>query len=98
MHDATIQGIESRFDALSPLLNEQLRRQWAGAEARSLGWGGISMVHQATGLARNTISRGLEELEQRERDASVLSSLRLRVPGGGRNRASASKFNGSIFA
>jgi len=88
MHDAiVIQGIEKRFVALSPLLNERLRRQWAAAEARALGWGGVLTVSQVTGLARNTISRGLEELNLREEGKEALAGERLRTPGGGRKAA-----------
>ena len=39
-----------------------MRRQWAASEAISLGWGGVSLVSSATGLARNTIAVGLGEL------------------------------------
>ncbi len=88
MHDALIiQGIESRFVALSPLMNERLRRQWAAAEARALGWGGVLTVSQVTGLSRNTISRGLEELALQERGSQILPATRLRTPGGGRKAA-----------
>jgi hypothetical protein len=36
-------------------LNERRCRQWAAAEARVLGWGGLSLVALATGLSRPTI-------------------------------------------
>jgi hypothetical protein len=42
-------------------LNERGRRVWAAAEAQTLGWGAISLVSAATGLARNTIQAGLRE-------------------------------------
>jgi transposase len=85
MHDAaTIQGIEVRFAAMSQLLNERLRRQWAAAEARALGWGGVLTVSRATGMSRNTIARGSEELVEHEKASQVLPSLRLRSAGGGR--------------
>ena len=34
------------------------------AEARELGWGGISFVARATVLSRPTITAGLQELDQ----------------------------------
>jgi len=66
-------------------MDERHRRLWAGTEARALGRGGIALVARATGLARNTIVRGLAELAQRR----PLSPARVRRRGGGRKRASA---------
>ena len=51
----TIEGIRRKFIALSPVMDERMRRQWAASEAALLGWGGVSAVATATGLARNTI-------------------------------------------
>lgn len=83
MHDAqVIQGIEFRYAALASRLDERLRRQWAAAEARSLGWGGVTAVSQATGIARNTITRGMKELDQ-----GVGGVVPVRSPGGGRKAA-----------
>jgi hypothetical protein len=60
-----------------------MRRQWAAAEARELGWGGITAVGLATGLSRTTITAGLAELDlPPERRAS--EAPRVRRPGGGR--------------
>ena len=88
MHDATVvQGIESRYGALSSLMDERMRRQWAAAEAKSLGWGGVLAVSYATGISRNTIARGLAELKVRKGKRNVAPSTRLRKPGGGRKRA-----------
>lgn len=47
-----------------------------------MGRGGIAVVTRATGLARNTVVRGLRELE----NASPLDAERVRQPGGGRKR------------
>jgi hypothetical protein len=87
MQDATaIQGIESRYAALATLMDERMRRQWAAAEARSYGWGGMRAVRRATGLSPNTIAKGLVELEAREANPSVVRESRLRKPGAGRKR------------
>lgn len=52
MHDANvIEGIRKKFLALSPVMDERVRRQWAASEAAVLGWGGITAVAEATGLA-----------------------------------------------
>ena len=85
MHDAAVlDGISKRYLALLPILNERLRRQWAAAEARTLGWGGVLIVSRATGMSRNTISQGLKDLDQSQVDATSSTSTRLRKPGGGR--------------
>src|SRR5579864_1544263 len=65
---------------MAPLLDERSRRRWAASEARMIGHGGVSAVAEATGLARRTIYRGLEHLEDR---ASV-GNDRVRRRGGGR--------------
>jgi hypothetical protein len=64
-------------------MNERMRRQWAASEASDLGWGGVASVAIATGLARNTISVGLRELEHRRNHPRAEVSLRIRQVGGG---------------
>jgi hypothetical protein len=79
---AAIIGIASRYAALSGRMDERLRRQWAAAEAKAYGWGGLRAVNMATGVAINTIKHGLEELAK----PGAQQSTRLRKPGGGRKR------------
>ncbi len=84
MQDATvIERIRRMYRTLSPEMDERMRRQWAAAEARELGWGGVTLVAQASGLSRTTITAGLRELDlpptQRQAEA-----VRVRRPGGGR--------------
>ena len=84
MQDAeVIARVRRKFRALRPGMDERLRRQWAAAEARELGRGGVSTVARATGMSRTTITVGLHEiklpLKQRQQDA-----LRVRRAGGGR--------------
>lgn len=78
-----IKSIRRKFRALRPGMDERLRRQWAAAEARELGRGGVTAVARATGMSRTTITAGNHELElptkQREQEA-----MRVRRPGGGR--------------
>ena len=52
-----------------------------GAEAKALGWGGISRVAQATGASRVTIYKALKEIKYHP-----FVSERVRNPGGGRKR------------
>ena len=58
-----IERIREKYLAVITDLNERGRRHWAAAEARSLGWGGISAVAQATGLSDRTIRTGIRELD-----------------------------------
>jgi hypothetical protein len=82
-----IQGIEARYTALAPLLDERMRRQWAAAEAQAYGWGGVRAVSRAIGMSPNTIVKGLAELAARSEDPEAPVETRLRVAGGGRLRA-----------
>ena len=75
--------IRAKYRTLAPTMNERVCRLWAGTEARALGHGGIAIVARATGLARNTIRRGLQELAT----PGALPPARARRPGGGRKRA-----------
>ena len=83
---AAIRGIESRYATLSSLMDERVRRQWAAAEAKSYGWGGVRAVSCATGLSRNTIAKGLAELAARESNPTAPRPNRLRGTGAGRKR------------
>jgi hypothetical protein len=80
----TIECVRQKYLALSPVMDERMRRHWAAAEASILGWGGVTTVSAATGLARNTIAIGLRELEHRRAHPDQAVAVRLRGPGGGR--------------
>lgn len=85
MQDASaIERIRGKYVVLSPAMDERLRRQWAAAEAVSLGWGGVSVVSCATGLSRNTIAVGVRELELRQGNPAASAAARVRQPGAGR--------------
>jgi transposase len=87
MHDArTTERIRHKFLALSPVMDERMRRQWAATEAAALGWGGITGVAEATGLAWNTIKAGMRELDRRAADPREPVADRIRRPGAGRKR------------
>jgi len=83
---ATVERIRRKYVVLSPAMDERLRRQWAAAEASTIGWGGVSVVSLATGLARNTVAIGVHELEQRRQHPEAPVSARLRRVGAGRKR------------
>jgi hypothetical protein len=85
---ATLEAIRAKFELLQPLMTERLRRQWAACEARTLGRGGVTLVAQATGLSRTTITSGLRELRQRaEQPQDDLTPERIRAFGAGRPAA-----------
>jgi len=75
----TGQQLITKLKGILPHLNEKQKRLLLAAEAKALGWGGISRVAQATGVSRGTIHKALEEIE-----SSLLVSERIRKPGGGR--------------
>jgi hypothetical protein len=83
---AAIDQIRRKFQSLDVVLDERSRRQWAAAEAKELGYGGVSAVARATGFARDTIQLGLRELEYRHQHPNVPTPDRLRKPGGGRKQ------------
>jgi hypothetical protein len=74
------QGIQQRYEGLSPVLNEQGLRLFAATEARAYGHGGVSLVSRITGIARSTICRGIREIAEKRQ----LEAGRIRKPGGGR--------------
>jgi len=75
-------NLREKYRAISGVLDERGLRVWAAAEARSLPYGGISFLAQATGLSRTTIHAGIRELEKGKR--KTLPAGRSRRPGGGR--------------
>ena len=78
--------VEDKYDKLSLLMNEKLRRRWAACEALALGRGGISAVAAATGLSRTTIRKGIEEVRHQFPDlAANINLQRVREPGAGRH-------------
>lgn len=80
------EGIEAvlaaKFQVLLPHLDERQRRLAIGAEALSLGHGGIRLVTAAAGVREGTVSRGSAELSSGQ---ALLG--RVRRPGGCRKKA-----------
>jgi len=66
--------------------NERVRRLWAAMEAKKIGWGGITIVAEATGIAHSTIRRGMRELKELQTGQSEMCLERSRCPGGGRKK------------
>src|SRR5437762_2517419 len=81
-NEETVRKLAAKFGAVFPHLDERQRRLLLGAEARSLGHGGIRLAARAAGVREATVSLGVAEL------ASGAGRLgRARRPGGGRKRA-----------
>ena len=59
-------GIRQRFEALSPLLDEQLLRRFVAAEAIAAGYGGVSLVSRITNFA---VARSIAALTKSTRTA-----------------------------
>ena len=76
-----VEGLAAKFAALLPHLDERQRRLAMGAEARSLGHGGIKAVAEAAGVSAVTVSAGVAELEGGGEPLG-----RARAPGGGRKK------------
>ena len=78
-----IVDIRRRWRQAASFLDERARRLFAANEALAQGHGGVTATSIATGLARSTIDRGIQELGS---SGNALGT-RLRRPGGGRKSA-----------
>ena len=74
-----VDSLRAKFEAVLPHLDERAQRLVLGAEARSLGHGGIVAVARASGSARSRVSEGVAELESGHEPLG-----RVRRLGGGR--------------
>jgi len=80
---AVAEGVQRRILRMWPYLNERQRRLLLGAEARELGWGGVSTIAVAVGVSRSTVTNAVAELEL----PTELPEGRSRRAGGGRKSA-----------
>jgi hypothetical protein len=78
-----LDDIRSRWQLVAPFLDERGRRLFAANEALALGFGGVTATALATGIARSTINRGIDELQSARNDID----RRVRRPGAGRKSA-----------
>ena len=74
--------LHTSINRLVAALDEKHRRQFAGLLASQFGHGGIGYLSKITGLHRETISRGKQEIE----GANAALVGRIRTPGGGRHK------------
>lgn len=80
-------AVSQRFSMLENSLDERMRRLVTAAEAKVIGYGGVSIVARATGVSRRAITLGMAELEQGVKLASMSFPSRIRREGGGRKKA-----------
>jgi hypothetical protein len=77
--------VADKFQRLSSMMNEKLKRHWAACEALAMGRGGIATVAQATGMSRTTIRKGILEVQHLYPELTdQVAPERVRRPGGGR--------------
>jgi len=80
------EAVRERFERIAPTLDERGRRLFSANEALAFGYGGVEAVVRATGVAKNTIHRGIAELQDLEHLAPPPG--RQRKPGAGGQRLS----------
>jgi hypothetical protein len=73
-----------RWRLLRPYLNQRQRGLWAAAEAEAIGHGGITLVSRATGIAIQTISKGMRKVRSTKRSSAGSLIPSERSPGAGR--------------
>jgi hypothetical protein len=72
-------GIRQRWESIGSKLDERGRRLWAAGEVQAAGHGALQVVSRITGIARSTINRGEDDL-----DEGPLPDGRVRRKGGGK--------------
>jgi hypothetical protein len=75
--------IQRRIETVLPTLNEYQRRRYLSAEAKSIGYGGISLISRISGMSRQTLTEGVKEPDGA---GGVMPEGRSRKSGGGRKR------------
>jgi len=76
--------IKQRYSLISPFLDERQRRLYLAAEAKAIGYGGVSTVSRATGVSRSAISAGYDDFNEAKEEK--VSAGRIRREGGGRKK------------
>ncbi|PTY02417.1 ISAzo13 family transposase [Verrucomicrobia bacterium LW23] len=84
-----IAAIARRFELMRGRLDERQIREFAAVEARVWGYGGVHAVARATGLAINTVRRGVADVSQppgAEGEKGSGRGTRVRQAGAGRRK------------
>lgn len=74
--------LKIKLSGLLPELNERQRRLVVGAEAQALGYGGIKVLSEITGMSSPTIRKGILDLNSKKK-----RTWAVRRSGGGRKKA-----------
>lgn len=77
--------LKIKLSGIFAFFNEKQRRLLAGTEAASIGYGGIKILSDVTGMDRKTVRRGINDLKK-NRDYD-----RVRARGGGRKKITEQK-------
>jgi hypothetical protein len=75
-------GLARKFETLARVLDERTRRLVVAAEAEAMGFGGVTAVAHASGLARGTVIRGMALRTA----PKAVRGQRIRRKGAGRKR------------
>ena len=73
--------IENRILPMLSLLDERQKRLYLANEAKALGYGGISAIHEITGISRVTLTAGMKQLEIAAEDRLAVGQCRVRGAG-----------------
>jgi hypothetical protein len=76
--------LKNRYENICSHLDEKARRIWLGNEALAIGHGGISYVAKETNVSRNTIKKGVEEIQRPTQQIITEEKNRIRSKGGGK--------------
>src|SRR5689334_13849301 len=78
----TLNGVVERIGVMLPILNEKQKRLMLAVEAKTLGFGGIKIVSEISGISRITIMTGIKELS----NSPTYPNNKTRKKGGGRKK------------
>jgi len=78
--------IEKRITTMLPYLDEKQKRIFLALEAESIGYGGVRLIHEITGVSQTTIIKGKKELQSVEVSTDISTDKRIRKKGGGRKK------------
>ena len=81
MKNIDVLAIQKRIETVLPSLNEYQRRRYLSAEAKAIGYGGISLISRLSGVSRQTLTEGIKELDTA---STILPKGRSKKAGGGR--------------
>ena len=79
-----IEMLKQRIETVLPTLNEKQRRIYLASEAMTSGYGGVTRIHEITGVSRSAIHGGIREIKSN--DEIIADKDKIRRAGGGRKK------------